>query len=70
MNFAFQKSEKKSDSQLDCARVLESMMYIMKCARSDIAFAINKLIRFTSDPNQTHWMTINSVLEYLKYLKL
>ena len=50
----FLKNESKSDSQLDCARVLGSMMYIMECARSDITFAINELSWFTSDPNRTH----------------
>ena len=51
-------SEGESDSQLDYARVLGSMMYIKKCTRSDIACDINKLSRFTSNPNRTHWMTI------------
>ena len=66
MSFAFQKSEGKSDSQLDCARVLGSMMCITKCTRSDIAFAINELSQFTSDPNRTHYMTMKRVLEYLR----
>ena len=67
VRFVLQKNEGKSDSQLDCARVLRSMIYIMKCTRSDIAYAINKLSRFTSNLNQTHWMTMKRVLEYLKH---
>jgi len=60
-------SEGESDSQLDCARVLGSMMYIKKCTRSDIVCAISKLSRFTNNPNQTHWMTMKIVLGYLKH---
>lgn len=54
MSFAFKTSGKKSDSRLDCARLMGSMSYIMKPAQSNITFAINELIQGTSDPNQTH----------------
>ena len=64
MSFVFKKSKRESDSQLDCARVLGCMMYIMKCARSNIAFDINKLSRFINDPNRNYMMTIKRVLEY------
>ena len=67
MRFALQKHEGKSNSQLDYARVLRSMIYIMKCTRSDRAYAINKLSRFTNNLNQTHWMTMKRVLGYLKH---
>ena len=67
VSFVLQKNEGESDSQLNYARVLRSMIYIMKCTRSDIAYAINKLSRFTSNLNQTHWMTMKRVLEYLKH---
>ena len=67
VRFVLQKNEGNSDSQLDCARVLRSMIYIMKCTLSDIAYAINKLSRFTSNLNQTHWMTMKRILEYLKH---
>ena len=67
MSFAFQMSEGESDSQLDCARVLGSMMYIKKCTQSDIVCVISKLSRFTSNLNQTHWMAMKRVLGYLKH---
>ena len=51
MSFALQKHEGKSNSQLDYARVLRSMIYIIKYTRSDIACAISKLSRFTSNLN-------------------
>ncbi|PHT31747.1 Acetylglutamate kinase, chloroplastic [Capsicum baccatum] len=67
MNFALQKNEGKSDSQLEYARVLGCLMYIMNCTRLDIAFTISKLSRYTSNPNKIHWMTMKRVLGYLKY---
>ena len=55
------------DSQLEYARVLGSLMYIMNCTRPDIACAISKLSQYTSNPNQTHWMNMKRVLGYLKW---
>ncbi|PHU17621.1 hypothetical protein BC332_13316 [Capsicum chinense] len=66
-SFALRKNEGKSDSQLEYARVLGCLMYIMNCTRPDIACAISKLIRYMSDPNKTYWMAMKRVLGYLKY---
>ncbi|PHU21497.1 hypothetical protein BC332_06604 [Capsicum chinense] len=65
--FALRKNEGESESQLEYARVLECLMYIMNCTRSDMACAISKLSRYTSNPNKTHWMAMQRVLGYLKY---
>ena len=62
MSFVLQKNEGKSDSQLNYARVLRGMIYIMKCTRSDITCAISKLSRLKNNRNQAHWMTIKRVL--------
>ena len=40
-------------------------MYVMNCTRPDIACAINKLSRYTSNPNHNHWLAMKRVLEYL-----
>ncbi|PHT43509.1 ATP phosphoribosyltransferase 1, chloroplastic [Capsicum baccatum] len=66
-NFALRKNEGESDSQLEYARVLGCLMYIMNCTRPDIACTISKLSRYTSNPNKTHWMAMKRVLGYLKY---
>ncbi|KAF3625148.1 putative metalloendoproteinase 1-like [Capsicum annuum] len=66
-SFALRKNEGESDSQLEYARVLGCLIYIMNCTRSDIAYAISKLSRYTSNPNKTHWMALKRVLGYLKY---
>ena len=67
VNFALQKNEGESDSQLEYTRVLGCLMYIMNCTRPDIAFVISKLSWYTSNPNKTHWIAMKRVLGYLKY---
>ena len=41
-------------------------MYDMTCTRLDIAIAVAKLSRFTSNPGAYHWMAVRRVLKYLK----
>ena len=52
--------------QLQYAKVIGCLMYIMTCTRPDIAYAIGKLSRYTSNPSNLHWQTVNRVLRYLK----
>ena len=42
-------------------------MYIMNCTRPDIAYSVNKLSRYTSDPREDHKKALVRVLRYLKY---
>ena len=37
----------------------------MNCTRPYIACAISKLGRYTSNPNQSHWLAMKKVLRYL-----
>ncbi|XP_070029829.1 secreted RxLR effector protein 161-like [Nicotiana sylvestris] len=67
VSYALQNNEGESDSQLNYARVWESLIYIMNCTQPDIACAISKLSRFTSNPDQIHWMAMKRVLVYLKH---
>ena len=43
-----------------------SLMYLATCTRPDIAYAVGTLARFSSKPNQTHWVAAKRVLRYLK----
>ena len=43
-----------------------SLMYLATCTRPDIAYAVGALARFTSKPNQTHWVAAKRVLRYLR----
>ena len=42
-------------------------MYLMNCTRPDIAYAISKLSRYTSNPDEDHWKAIIRVLSYLRF---
>ena len=41
-------------------------MYVMSCTRSDIAFPIGILIRFTSNLRKPHWDNVQRLIRYLK----
>ncbi|GKD71729.1 zinc finger, CCHC-type containing protein, partial [Tanacetum coccineum] len=45
-------------SQLDSSRVIGCLMYVMTCTRPDIAFAVGKLSRYTSNYGTRHWQAI------------
>lgn len=40
-------------------------MYFMKYTRSGIAYAIIKFSRYTSNPNDEHWMVVIWLFKYL-----
>ncbi|CAM8959674.1 unnamed protein product [Rhodiola kirilowii] len=56
----------KPKSQLEYSKVIGSLMYAMTSTRPDIAFAVGKLSRYTSNPSMQHWQAIHRVLRYLK----
>ncbi|GJT29593.1 zinc finger, CCHC-type containing protein [Tanacetum coccineum] len=49
-------------SQLKYSRVIGCLMYVITCTRPDIAFAVGKLSRYTSNPGTQHWQAIQRVL--------
>ncbi|GKA25484.1 zinc finger, CCHC-type containing protein [Tanacetum coccineum] len=59
-------NNRQAISQLEYSRVIGCMMYVMTCTRPDIAFAVGKLSRYTSNPGTQHWQAIQRVLKYLK----
>ena len=64
LSCTFQKNEGQRDSHFEYGRVLGSFIYIMNCTQPDIA--CRKIIKFTCNPNQTHWMEMKRVLGYMK----
>ena len=44
-------------------------MYLTSCTRPDIANAVNKLSRYTSNPGTNHWKGIVRVLKYLRFTR-
>ena len=53
-------------SQQEYAQAIGSLMYVMNGTRPDIAYAVSKLSRYTSNPGPDHWKAIVRVLRYLK----
>ena len=49
--------------------LIGSLMYLAISTRPDIAFAVNKLAQFTSDPKPKHWTAVKRVFRYLKGTK-
>ncbi|KAK1422305.1 hypothetical protein QVD17_25324 [Tagetes erecta] len=64
-------SKNKGDgvAQLEYSRVIGSLMYLMTCTRPDLAYAVSKLSRYTSNPSVEHWKSITRLLRYLRYTR-
>jgi hypothetical protein len=51
------------------AQLIGSLMYLAIGTRPDIAYAVNRLAQFTSNPKPLHWTAVKRVFRYLKYTK-
>ncbi|GJX24407.1 zinc finger, CCHC-type containing protein [Tanacetum coccineum] len=56
----------KPVDQLEYSRAIGCLMYVMTSTRPDIAYAVGRLSRFTSNPSRQHWQAITRVFKYLK----
>lgn len=46
--------------------MIGSLMYVSNRTRPDIAFAVGRLSRYTSNPNKLHWTALEMVFRYLR----
>nr|KAJ0200496.1 hypothetical protein LSAT_V11C600308410 [Lactuca sativa] len=53
-------------SQLEYSRAIGCLMYAMISTRPDIAYAVGRLSRYTSNPSSHHWQAVSRVFKYLK----
>nr|KAJ0200602.1 hypothetical protein LSAT_V11C600333090 [Lactuca sativa] len=53
-------------SQLKYSRAIGCLMYAMISTRPDIAYAMGRLSRYTSNPSSHHWQAVSRVFRYLK----
>jgi hypothetical protein len=53
-------------NQLEYTRVIGYLMYAMTCTRPDIAYAVGKMSRYTSNPSHIHWNVVHRILRYLR----
>ncbi|GJT53976.1 zinc finger, CCHC-type containing protein [Tanacetum coccineum] len=56
----------KPVDQLEYFRAIGCLIYVMTSTRPDIAYAVGRLSRFTSNPSRHHWQVITRVFKYLK----
>ncbi|XP_071694712.1 secreted RxLR effector protein 161-like [Rutidosis leptorrhynchoides] len=56
-------NQSEAVSQLEYSQVIDCLMYVMTYTRSDIAYAVVKLSRYTSNPITHHWQEIRRVLK-------
>ena len=56
-------------SQVEYSRMIGSLMYLMSCIRPDIAYAVNRLSRYTSSPRAMHWQGIARVVKSLCFTR-
>uniref|UniRef100_A0A2N9HK96 CCHC-type domain-containing protein n=1 Tax=Fagus sylvatica TaxID=28930 RepID=A0A2N9HK96_FAGSY len=68
-NYKLVENTGRAIAQLEYASAIGSMMYAMHCTRPNVAFAVNRLSRYTSNPSAEHWKAIARVLGYLKKTK-
>ncbi|KAL0433961.1 UNVERIFIED_CONTAM: Retrovirus-related Pol polyprotein from transposon TNT 1-94 [Sesamum latifolium] len=54
LNLHLAKNKGEPEGQIEYSRIIGSLMCIMNCTRPDIAYAVNKLSRFTSNPSKDH----------------
>ncbi|GJY14156.1 retrovirus-related pol polyprotein from transposon TNT 1-94 [Tanacetum coccineum] len=53
-------------AQIEYASAIGCLMYATHCTRPDIAYAVCKLSRYTSNPSHDHWKAIGRIFGYLK----
>ena len=53
-------------AQLKYSQVIGCLNYIANRIRPNIAHAIGRLSRYTSNPNNSHWNVLEGIMRYLK----
>ncbi|XP_070018797.1 secreted RxLR effector protein 161-like [Nicotiana sylvestris] len=61
--------EMRTMKDVPYASVVGCLMYIQVCTRPDIAFVVNMLGRFSSNPGWAHWVAAKKVMRYLQCTK-
>nr|GEV14712.1 zinc finger, CCHC-type [Tanacetum cinerariifolium] len=65
----FKPNTGKPVDQLEYSRAIGCLMYVMISTRPDIAYAVGRLSRFTSNPSRQYWKAITRVFKYLRGTK-
>nr|GEV07847.1 putative retrotransposon protein [Tanacetum cinerariifolium] len=62
-------AEMKRMQNVPYALAVGSIMYAVRCTRSDVVFAQNITSRFQQNPGDIHWTTVKNILKYLRNTK-
>jgi hypothetical protein len=65
LSLVLRKNKKIGRDQLRYSQIIGSLMYLASATRSDISFAMSKLIQFTSNLGDDHWHVFERVMHYL-----
>jgi hypothetical protein len=60
-----QGDPKDAEDQLRYSQIIGSLMYLASATRPAISFAVSKLSRFVSNPEDVHRQALERVLRYL-----
>jgi len=68
---SFKQCSQSLEEENEISRILYisavgSLMYVMVCTRSDLAYAVNTISRFMSNAGKQHWEAVKWVLRYLR----
>ena len=61
--------ERRRMSNIPYASAIESIMYAILCKRPDVVYALSVTSRFQSDPGESHWSVVKTILKYLRRTK-
>ena len=53
-------------SSISYASTIGSIMYAMLCIWLDVAYDLDIVSKFQTDPREDHWKAMKSILKYLK----
>ena len=58
------KNREHSVAQIEYAKIIRSLMYLMNCTKLDIVYAVGRLSQYTQSSDHDHWTAIHRVLKY------
>ena len=66
-SMSLKKNNGPSVSQIEYANIIGSVMFLMNYTRLNIAYTVNRLSRYTHNPNDMHW---NACIDYFHISKV
>ncbi|XP_062713205.1 uncharacterized protein LOC134290165 [Aedes albopictus] len=63
------KEQKQHMEKVSFRQLIGGLQFLAHCTRSDIAYAVNVVSSFSSDPSEVHWVAAKRILRYLKGTK-